>query len=192
MYDECKRLGIPYPEIEWIGSITIRGEEHYIGGLYQYETQEILMSINMINIMLEKGRTESDITKSRLSACFHELKHYIDDKLHKVTLQEFRQNHDRYEAEAKSYAEELMKRVEGGKFETARVRWSRDMDVWYPSMEADPSLHIMGPEHTDDVYLIRYVNEAKQLTEPVWTATSIREAKARFREALELLERGQT
>lgn len=109
IHDECERLGIPYPKIEWISSITTEEEE--IGGVYQYETQKILLNLGIIDGMLEKDMPESNVIRGMLFLFFHEFKHYIDHKAHKVSLQEFRLGRGHYEFQANVYAEELYKKV---------------------------------------------------------------------------------
>lgn len=109
MRDECKRLGIPYPKIEWVGDITC--EDESIGGTYKYETQKILLNSKLADILIKEGLQKPIVLRGLITLYFHEFKHYIDHKAHKVTLQEFRSGLEHYESQANVYAEELYKRV---------------------------------------------------------------------------------
>lgn len=107
--DECKKLGIAPPLLLWVTSITISGEE--MRGAYQFGTQTIYISHYTITQMLELNKTRLEIIARLVNVCFHELKHYIDDKYYKVSIQEIEQNYWKYDNEAIKYADELGKRV---------------------------------------------------------------------------------
>lgn len=109
IYEECNKLGIRSPKIEWVGIIKMG--DKLPGGLYQYETQTIFLCTRLIERMLKENIPEPNIVKATMHMYFHEFKHYIDHKVAGVTLQEYIQNPDKYEAGARSYAEEIMKRV---------------------------------------------------------------------------------
>lgn len=112
IHDECRKLRIVPPRIEWVAGIIVNGEEHR--GAYHHSSRErvIYQNIYTITYMLELEAPEEEIIARVVRSCFHELKHYIDDEFYKVSMQEIRQNYNKYEAEADKYAEGLMKRVE--------------------------------------------------------------------------------
>ncbi len=108
--EECWKFGITPPRIEWVAYITVNGEEHR--GAYHHGARERLLYQNLYTItaMLELYEaSEQDTIALVVRSCFHELKHYIDDECYKVSMQEIRQNRNKYEKEADEYAEELMK-----------------------------------------------------------------------------------
>lgn len=107
--EECWKFGITPPRIEWVVSITVNGKEHK--GAYHHRARERLLYQNLYTItaMLEREEAEEDTIALVVRSCFHELKHYIDDECYKVSMQEIRQNYNKYEKEADEYAEELMK-----------------------------------------------------------------------------------
>ena len=73
------------------------------------------------------------------------------------------------------------------------------MDEYYPSIDADPHLHIIGPKHTegfvdDDgnhhqkgVYLIQFIHQETSQDYPAWHANNGRRVRVLFREAREYL-----
>ena len=64
----------------------------------------------------------------------------------------------------------------------ATIKWTKDIDMWYPSEKAGIAIHILGPPATGTGrYIIRFVNERTQETFAA-SATNIREAKKVFQE----------
>ncbi len=109
IFEECNKLGIRSPKIEWVGIIKMG--DKLPGGVYQDKTQTILLSTRLIKKMLEMNIPEPNIVKAAMHMYFHEFKHYIDHKAYGVTMQDIKLNREKYEAGARSYAEEIMKKV---------------------------------------------------------------------------------
>ena len=115
IYEECEKLGIPPPRIEWVANITVSGVAHR--GAYHHRAGErvIYQNIHIITLVLglDYEVPEERIVRAIVRSCFHELKHYIDDEYHKVSDQEIREDYWKYEDGADEYARELIKRVKG-------------------------------------------------------------------------------
>ena len=111
MYEECDRLGIKPPKIEWVSDIFIAETKERISGAYQYETQTMFLNTGTIEDMIELGIPEPSIVRAKIFDYFHELKHYIGHKVDKITSQEIKLNREKYEAEAEEYADSLLEKL---------------------------------------------------------------------------------
>lgn len=106
MRDEARRLGVPVPAIEWCGYIIVAGEK--IVGVYGYDSQKIHLSSRAVDIIIEERMPRDRTVFNIMMAIFHEFKHYIDDKVYGVSIDDFRADREKYEEEATSFAEKMM------------------------------------------------------------------------------------
>lgn len=109
IFDDCKRLGIRTPEIRWVRDLTVGGKS--TSGTYNLKTQEILLNFSYFDRYFKGGISEPLLTWVIVNAYFHEFKHYIDHKFHKVSLEEFKRELARYEADAIKYSIEHTERL---------------------------------------------------------------------------------
>jgi hypothetical protein len=105
---ESKRLNIPKPNLQYVHRIRCGGEKLY--GVYFEEAKTIYVSVEMVGSLL-KMLPKKKAMKLTIYAFLHEFKHHVDS-MRGVTTEEYVKNREKYESEAKKYAEETLKRYQ--------------------------------------------------------------------------------
>lgn len=122
MRDECKRLGINMPTLEFARGVKIEEGDITVHGTYSFIAERITINDEPIIYGLKEAEDEWDKTEvmhDTMEVMFHEFKHHIDTKLFSGSRDEYLEDywlHKReYEKGADDYASEMM----------AKYRWER-------------------------------------------------------------------
>lgn len=126
--------GIEVPNIEFIDEIVSSFTKVPFNGLYNWNTNTIILNYNQLRRLLDIGTTEEEAKLNMIETGFHEFKHHIDATKFNMTPKVYSGNKHKWERRACRYAAGMMGKYNlragwdesfgEGKFRVLKAQWN--------------------------------------------------------------------